>query len=415
MKKIALLSLAASTMLFAGAYKIPEVSMNSMALSAAYVANAHSADAAYFNPANMMFMEDGHHLEMAMTYIRLAETKFDGTVPNPDGSPGDPVSIASESENFFVPSLHYVSPLVGGVVRFGLSSVTPAGLTKRWNDQPAKTYAHEFSLTVVELNPSIAYKVSDDFAIAAGVRLVYSEGVVQSASLASRDMSGDSIDFGYNLALSYRPNPNLTLAATYRSNVDLSEEGDAAIYFPDDGHYNGEMLFGKRIDSTVEVPLPATLNLAMAYTFESDTTVEFVYERSMWSAYETLDFDYEYSLGGLDPKFSDPIDKDWSDTSTYRLGITQQYDNWVGMAGIAYDESPIPEKSINFELPDSDGLILSFGGRYAYSDTLSLGAAFLVDFKESRTVSAPPSETGINGEFTDARAYLLTLGAEFKF
>ncbi|MEA2111805.1 MAG: outer membrane protein transport protein [Campylobacterota bacterium] len=411
MKKIALLSLAASTLLLAGGYKVPELSMNSTALSAAYVANPHTADAAYFNPANMVFMDDGQHVEQVLTYIRLSEQTFTGTVPNPDGSLNSDGAV-SASEDFFSPSLHYVSPMFGDT-RFGLSIVAPAGLTKRWEEQPAMTYANKFSLLVVELNPSVAYKVSENFSIAGGARLVYSEGIVMSASLASRNMEGDSFDFGYNLALSYRPMPELKLAATYRSNVDLTEEGSATIYFPDSGDYSGNVHYSG--GATVSVPVPATLNLAVAYTFDTDTTVEFVYERAMWSSYETLDFNYESSLGPLDPKFADPIAKDWSDVSAYRIGVTQEYDGWTGMAGIAYDESPVPQESLNFELADSDGIIVSFGGRYAYSETVSLGASLLVDFKESRTVSGAINDSHINGEFTDARAYLLSLGAEIKF
>ncbi len=413
MKKIALLSMATSTLLLAGGYKIPELSINSMALSAAYIANAHGADAAYFNPANMVFEDEGQYIEGTLTYIRLAKINFAGAAYNPDGSLNDS-GATSKAENFLAPSLHYVSNMYDNM-RFGLSIVAPAGLSKRWETQPAKTYAHEFTLQVVEVNPTIAYRVSDDFAVAVGVRVLHTSGIVKSASIASRDMEGDSFDFGYNMALSYKATPELTLAATYRSNVDLNVEGDAAIYFPDNGNYGGTVLFDRRIDAAVSVPNPAALNLAAAYRFDTGTTVEFVYERTFWSSYESLDFDYEFSLGGLDAKFSDPIAKDWNDVSAYRLGVTQEYDNWTGMAAIAYDETPIPEHTINFELPDSDAIIVSFGGRYEYSDTLSLGASLLIDFKESRTVDGSVSDNGLDGEFTDARAYLLSVGAEYKF
>ncbi len=45
--------------LMAGGYKIPDNSINSTAPPAAYVANAHGADAAYFNPAAMVFNKEG--------------------------------------------------------------------------------------------------------------------------------------------------------------------------------------------------------------------------------------------------------------------------------------------------------------------------------------------------------------------
>ncbi len=56
MKKIVLLSLVATTALMAGGYKIPESSVNAVALSNAYVANASGADASYYNPAKMVLV-----------------------------------------------------------------------------------------------------------------------------------------------------------------------------------------------------------------------------------------------------------------------------------------------------------------------------------------------------------------------
>ena len=40
-------------------------------------------------------------------------------------------------------------------------------------------------------------------------------------------MKGESIDYGYNLALAYHPIDNLELAATYRSKVNLTVDGKA--------------------------------------------------------------------------------------------------------------------------------------------------------------------------------------------
>ena len=397
MKKIALLSVLASSLLMAGAYKIPETSLNSMALSAAYVANAHGADATYYNPANMVF-ENTHAIEVDMSYIGLNGIDYKATGAD---------TIGSESESFIVPSFHYVSPSFGNAT-FGFSLVVPGGLSKRWEDQPGKSYAKEFTLQVVELNPTVGYKINDKLAVGAGIRAVHSSGIVKSQSTASRDMEGESWDFGYNFALTYKPTKELTLATTYRSNVDLSEVGTAKLYFPDNADYSGPH---NKYDASVTVPLPAALNLAVAYTFETKTTVEFVYERTFWSTYETLDFNYNKSIGALTPTFDDPIAKNWDDTNAFRLGVTQEYDTWTAMAGFAIDASPIPEETLNFELPDSDAMLISLGGRYQVNESWEVGMSALVDIKESRTVK---NDT-VDGEFTNAKAYLITLGLEYTF
>ncbi len=397
MKKIALLSVLTSSLLMAGAYKIPETSLNSMALSAAYVANAHGADATYYNPANMVF-ENTHAIEVDMSYIGLSGIDYKATGAD---------TISSESESFIVPSFHYVSPSFGNAT-FGFSLIVPGGLSKRWEDQPGKKYAKEFTLQVVELNPTVGYRINDKLAVGAGIRAVHSSGIVKSQFTASRDMEGESWDFGYNFALTYKPTKELTLATTYRSNVDLSEVGTAKLYFPDNADYSGPH---NKYDASVTVPLPAALNLAIAYTFETKTTVEFVYERTFWSTYETLDFNYNKSIGALTPTFDDPIAKNWDDTNAFRLGVTQEYDTWTAMAGFAIDASPIPEETLNFELPDANAMLISLGGRYQVNESWEVGMSALVDMKENRTVK---NDT-VDGEFTNAKAYLITLGLEYTF
>jgi long-chain fatty acid transport protein len=406
MKKVVVISLAAVSALVAGGYKIPEKSVNAVALCSANVANANRADMAYYNPANMAWGGEGNVVEADLTYIRLSPITYD---PNTAGAE----SIESETENVFVPTLYYVSPDLGGW-RAGLSVNTPAGLAKRWEDQPGKTYSHEFSLETVEVAPSLSYALSDTLAVAAGARMIYSSGVVKSAFLVSRDMEGDSIDFGYNAALSYRPDPAWKLAVTYRSKVDLTEEGDAVLYSGDiDASYNGLVVYDG--EASVTVPVPAALNLAVAWSPIEATTLEFVYERTFWSSYESLDFEYAAPI--TEPviaakAFDDPIPKNWEDVGAYRLGVTHNYDRqWTAMAGVVYDETPIPEESLGFETPDSDSLTFSLGARYQVNAALNLGLAGLYSIRSDREVT----NGDVDGTFEDSRVVLITAGAEYRF
>ena len=400
LKVLGALGLSMATLNAAG-YKIPQQSLNSMALSAAYVAATDGADASYYNPANMMWMNEGHEIEVALTYIHVPSTTYkDSTNSAFNGN--------SEKENAFLPTVHYLSPAFGDF-RFGLSMVVPAGLVKEWKSSYQKATAEEFGLKVIELNPNVAYKVSDSFAVGFGLRALYSSGVVKSdaSGLGNtsgvRDLEGDSIDFGYNVALSYKPIENLTLATTYRSKVDLSIEGDANLA---NGMYKG--------GGSVSIPMPAVLSLAASYTINK-TTLEFVYEKNYWSAYKELDFNYAVDLtrGPLAP-FDNPIDKNWKDSNTYRLGVTHKYsDDLKLMAGFGIDESPVPDSTLGFETPDSDALLYSAGFEYRINSSMKMGLAYLYSDKDDRTVSrATPNP---NGTFTDSSAHLLTASFKYKF
>jgi len=406
MKKIALISLVASSVLMAGGYKIPETSLNAVALSAANIAHNKSADAAYYNPANMVFMTNKNHVEADLMYIGLSKVKFEGTISTV------PQDIESESETFLVPSLHYVSGDVSGA-RFGLSVTVPGGLSKRWKNSLATYSAEEFTLETIELNPTIALPIGDKVGVAVGIRVVHSSGVVKATGTHptygaySQDMEGDSIDFGYNLALAYKPTSDLELGLTYRSQIDLTEDGDAYLSMP------GAGVTADTYGASVTVPLPASLSMAIAYTFPTKTTVEFVYERNYWSAYEDLNFNYNnpYAEGAFG--ISKP--KDWKDTSAFRLGVTQEYDKMIIMAGIVYDETPVPDSSVGFELPDSDSLSVSLGGRYKIDEKMDVGVSALYSMRDDRSIAAANSDAGLDGEFTDSNVLLVSVGMGYKF
>jgi len=412
MKKIAkitaLLGLSVVT-LNASGYRIPEQSLNSTALSAAYVANANGADASYYNPANMVWNEDGAQMEIDFTYIGLSKIKYTDTLNSA------PYNGDSKAESFYVPTFHYVSPAVNNF-RFGLSFVAPGGLSKRWDEAYSKASAEEFTLKILELNPTMAYQVNDKFSVGFGLRGVYTDGIVKSdangvGTNLTRDLTGDSIDFGYNLALSYKPMENLTLATTYRSKVDLTVEGNAKLVSPTTATYNGK--------ASVTVPLPATLALSAAYTINK-TTIEFVYDRTYWSSYKNLDFNYDGTI--TDPvllaKFDASIPKNWKDVNAYRIGVTHQYNDKLKlMAGFSIDENPVPDNTLGFELPDSDAKLYSVGFDYKLNDKITLGLSYLYDQKETRSVTnrSLSNTTAPNGTFTDASAHLVTASFKYKF
>jgi len=410
MKKIITLSILTSSLVLAGAYKVPEQSLNSMALGASYVANTQGADTAYFNPANMAFMPSSQYMEAGFTWAHLSRNTFKG-VQAYSATEVYPATNESEVENLQLPFLHYVSNPIDKF-RWGASLTVPGGLTKRWTEGHQKLFAEEFTLKIVELNPVASYRVSDNFAVGGGLRLIYSEGVVNSdggeIKPIKREMKGDTIEFGYNLALTYRPIKDVSLAVTYRSNIDIKEEGEANLYLSN---------VGKQYDTSVTVPLPAALNLSASKTFVDKYTVEVNYERTYWSAYKELDFNYDSEI---QPALRDSFDKakprKWKDTDTFRVGVSAEVTKGVTlMAGYSKDESPVQKKYLSYELPDTDANIYSVGVRVESNENLSWGLAYLHDEKDDITLKAGENITGISGTFSNGGADLVALSMQYKF
>ncbi len=406
--KFTALSLLTGSMLLASGWRIPEQSANSVALSGAYVANANGADSAYYNPANMSFNEDSLLLEGDFTYINLPKLDYTGTVA------GIPANGTSKTEQFFVPTLFLTSKNYNGF-RYGLSVTAPGGLSKRWETPFQKAYAQEFTLEIIEFNPVLSYALTPKFSIGGGLRVIYSSGVVKSdASLigkdVQRDLKGNTIEFGYNLALSYKPVKEATVALTYRSNVDIKEEGNSKLYVSGTKVYDG--------GASVTVPLPAVLALSASYTFNGKTTVEFEFDRTYWSKYKDLDFNYKSPIPAiLVPSFDDPIRKNWKDSNAYRIGVTHQYNDKLKlMAGFAIDKTPIPSSTLGFELPSADAKLYSIGFEYKYSNKITFGMGYLYDRKKDRTINASDTNIqGMVGTFTKIRAHLLTASFKYRF
>lgn len=408
MKKFALLSVMASSLLVAGGYKIPETSLNALALSAANIAHNKSADTAYYNPANMIFMNDQNYAEFDLMYIGLEATKFEGSVE------GVTANMSANSEDFIIPSLHFVSSKLGNA-RVGLSVVVPAGLTKRWSDAPARYKAQEFSLEVVEFNPSLALSLSENLGIAFGFRIVHSEGVVKASreGVYSQNLQGDSLDYGYNIALAYKPVSQANISLTYRSEVSLSEYGSAKLFYDEDSVLGAKpALLDGEYDAGVNIPLPAVFSLAASYDFQSDTTVEFVYERNFWSSYKNLNFSFEDPYA--EAVFGTPTPKRWKDSSAFRLGLSQELEDMTLMAGVVYDETPVPSETLSFELPDADSIAFSFGGRFVVDKEMQVGLALLYSLRE-KELDAGASDNGIVGTFSNAGILMISAGVSYKF
>ncbi len=397
---LALVTLFTATSALASGYRIPEQSVDSTAKAGANVASASRADAAYYNPANMSWLSDGWQAQADLTYIHLTPISYeDYRSPYFDAE--------SEDENFLLPTGFLVSPFYGDF-RFGLSITAPYGLAKRWNDPYPRATAQEFSITVMDFNPTVSYKINDMVSISGGPRLVYSEARVETdaryvGTPAVMTVDGDTTEWGYNLAVAVKPSEELNFSATYRSNVDLDFEGDVDLYL-------GRTLPTR--DGEVSIPAPAVLTLAAAFEPVEALTVELSWDRTFWSEYEELDFDFFPAVGS---PFETPKTKDWDDSSAYRIGLSYQLDEtWTLMGGIAYDETPVPKETIGFELPDSDAWLFSVGTQYKVNEKMDVGMALLYDYKEEREVTVTPLGTAY-GEFTDASAILVTVGLNYKF
>lgn len=406
--KITAITTLSSGLLFASGWRLPESSPKSTALSGAYIANANGADATYYNPANMSFNENKAQMEIGLMNVYLPKMSYtDNEISQYNGD--------TLEENTLIPSIFLTSGAYdNSSLRYGFSLTIPGGLTRRWDEAYPKTFAEEFSLRIIELNPTVAYKISSNLSIGGGLRAIYSDGVTKSdggdAKPIKRDLEGTTIEYGYNLALAYKPTKKSNLSITYKSNVDLNEEGNAKLYISGTKVYDG--------GASVSVPLPAALSIAYAFKL-GDTTIELEADRTYWSSYEDLDFEYTDDVtAALIQYFDTAKERNWKDTDAFRLGITHQCtERFTAMLGFSKDGNPIPDESVSFESPDYNSHTYSAGFDYKLSDSSSFGFGYLYSEKKDRTItnSLADGTTYLNGTLSDAKAHISSISYRMDF
>lgn len=417
-RKVVLSIVACVSLLNAAGYKVPEQSLDSISLAASNVAASFGPDAAYYNPANMMFLDESrHYFENNLAWFHIDPVKF---------KLNDGREFESQKFDSMASTFHFVSPEYYQNWRFGLSLAVPAGIGIGWTDADAAFTGRRFKLKVIELNPSVAYRVTDSFAIGVGARAVYTKGrvVTELYGNGQRELEGDSIDYGYNLAMTYKPTQDWTLAATYRSKVNLTLDGDANIDAKYPHPLGATIPLSYKGGVNVTIPLPAQLVLATSYKIK-DTTLMFAYERTFWSKFTGYDFEYPERTASTNPVvntifgrlYDNKVEKKYRDTNTFRIGVAHDVsDKLRVMAGFAYDQKAAKEpSSVSFDLPDTKSYAYSLGLNYKATENLELTLGGLYQDRQEQKAQMKAIPNDVHGEFSKAKIWIVGTGLKYKF
>lgn len=218
----------------ANGFKIQEQSLNATALSSAYVAGARGADASYYNPANMGFLNDWgenkHEFEFDFSIINIPGFKFKvpstnqglssytymeykgivGTMKPIMDSIGIPlipgkvtlqhsdpdtqiVDGSTGDTNFMLPKFFYKSKNYSGFT-FGASFIAPSGLAMKWNGKGGE-FLQDVMIFLIEFAPALSYTYKDIFSVGVGWRILYGMGTFNNIVYVPL---GTSQQQGYN-------------------------------------------------------------------------------------------------------------------------------------------------------------------------------------------------------------------------
>lgn len=472
-----------SSNLLASGFRLTEQSLNGTALNSAYIAGAYGADSTYYNPANMGLGEYGnrHELEIDASIIYIPAFEFDAvsrdkgmnltcqdTLANAacklgdkifgfgqyGGKNGAIVDGYAKKTLQPVPKIFYKTrtyEILGLKTNFGLNFTTPSGLSMDWGGE-AGGFLDDVMIMMMEFNPVVSFKLSDQVAIGGGFRFLYSAGefgntlfvpisydTIQDVFIGSMTIHAEGTTkvtqtsnaaangYGYNLALTIRPfkSSDLLVAVTYRSNIALEMKGSlSAVSYVDMGKM-AQGTINMDADLTLGADLPPIVNIAIAKRFGKLLT-EFVMETTYYGRARIFEFAYanqkfttnitgagankvnpDEMLGAADYS-AVAYGNGWKDATAYRLGLTYQHSPKLKIMGsFAYDKTPAPQGQ--FGIPDANAYAFGLGARYELWDgKADVGVAYSLALKDNRK-SFLRSKDGLG------QLQLLTFGAKYRF
>jgi long-chain fatty acid transport protein len=375
-----------ATKVVAGGYMTPHQTARGLGLSNAVTAGVNDASAVYYNPAALSEVR-GDNLLVSGSYANLQNSVENNGRKSTNKH--DDNFLASFFANYHIP---------GSDFTLGIGTYAPFGLaTEYGKDSFTRFAAIDAELKTIYVTPALSWNPSSYFSVGAGLSFVHASAVfsralcldpfsfcMQSLGLEGRVRLTDTADaFAYNLGLLIKPTDNLKFGFSYRSRVDLRFDNA-------DAKFTGSFSTPTVKANVSPLPLPPVINAGLFWQITPSWGAEFVYEHTRWSEFKNFTVTLSPTpiflpLGAPIPGFKLP--EDWKNTSTLRLGSYYALNkNWELRAGMALEETPIPNKTLNPAIPDADKLTLNAGVGYTW-ERFSIDLGYMAVFYKTRRIT----------------------------
>lgn len=358
---------------------------NASGLGNAYAgaaAVAEDASTVFFNPAGMTYLE-GSQIVGALHLIRTTGD-FDnrGSIAGtgrPLGSEGgDLGSLAA------IPNIYYKQD-INEQLKLGIGIGTPFGLKTEYDKNwIGRFQALKSELKTININPSLAWKLNDQWSFGFGVSAMWAEAELTSAvNLVATESNvinkGKDWGFGYNLGTIYQITPDTRLGLSFRSKIEQHLKGDARSLFTGLNAIPGRTL---NSDITADLTLPETISLSGFSHLDDrwDLLADVTWTR--WSQFKTLSIMRD---NGSNTAVG-TTQEHWNNTLRYSVGLNYRYSDTIKLrTGVAYDQEAIDNNHRTARIPGNDRIWLSFGASWQSSPRTRFEAGYAHLFiKEAR-------------------------------
>lgn len=399
---------ATSTALAAG-FQLTEQS--SLGLGRAYAGAGIVGDdlsAVHYNPAGMTLLE-GTRFQAGTTWIAL----------NADYNGKDGSSENGRLKGQMIPA-GYVTHQVNDKIWLGFAMTVPFGMgteyDKNWAENQRGTDAKIYTF---DMNPNIAYKVSDFISVGAGVSVQYAKAKLgMGLGVGQGDIEGDSWDWGFNLGVMISPTDKLRFGLAYRSSIEHDAEGDFTF---SNGQGDAANFNGYVFNMTTSIETPDTVMLTGTWETTDRLRLSGLIRWANWSDFDELKIknsvpgQVDQMSGGMFREKT--VINEWQDTWLFSVGADYRInDAFTVRGGLAYETSPVDDQSTRMAvIPDTDRVWFSLGASWYPTQDLQfdVGATYLMGVGDKDLYNRVDGEKV--GEFDSLDAYLLGVQMQYRF
>ena len=194
---------------------------------------------------------------------------------------------------------------------------------------------------------------------------------------------------GYNIGVLITPLASTRIGIHYRSAIRHELEADAKFNRVNPTFSGATGLLVDQ-DAKAKVTLPESLSMSAYHQINPQWGIMADITWTGWSRFDQLVIEFE----GAQPEQVQP--QNWDDSFMYSVGVRYTpTDRWALRAGMAYDETPVPNAvSRNPRIPDNDRFWLAIGASYRVVEKVNVDVGYAHIFIEDAEINNTDVSTG---------------------
>jgi long-chain fatty acid transport protein len=361
----------------------------------AFVAVADHPSAVFYNPAGINQLQ-GTQLRVSGRVV-FVETSFRGSASREKTDMRDDPAFTGAG---------FLTHKVNDRISLGGGMFAPFSLISEWPEYwEGRTVATYTDLRTVCINPVVSIKVHPRLSLALGVDYLYAdfelrrvidpgEFIPLLAGLpeGKARLKGKDDTWGYNVGLLYDIADGWKMGVSFRSKFNLEFDGHADSHLP---RILNPLYPDTDISPRLELPPEVAVGVSVRLWAKWTLATEILW--TGWSTVDQLMPRFRRNNPLLVPQKMRVLPKDWEDAVAFHLGVRYRHSEaWTFRAGYAFDESPVPESTLDPLVPHFDSHLFTFGLGY-WQGCFEVDAACTVMFFEDRHTRRNPD--GLNGKY----------------